>query len=85
MALGMVDGLSVSRRRFWQSARQRRARRVIAQLGAAGKRQATLCWIFGLPNQKQGELIWADEQKPGWRESFRHRAVTFRLLPRRPV
>ena len=35
VSLGMVDGLSVSRRRLWQSARQRRVRRVIAQPGAA--------------------------------------------------
>jgi hypothetical protein len=34
VSLGMVDGLSVSRRRLWQSARQRRVRRVIAQPGA---------------------------------------------------
>jgi len=34
VSLGMVDGLSVSRRRLWQSARQRRIRRVIAQPGA---------------------------------------------------
>ena len=35
VSLGMVDGLSVIRRRLWQSARQRRVRRVIAQPGAA--------------------------------------------------
>lgn len=35
MALGMVDGLSVSGRRFWRSARQRRGRCAIAQPGAA--------------------------------------------------
>ncbi|WP_239190780.1 hypothetical protein [Candidatus Nitrotoga sp. HW29] len=31
VSLGMVDGLSVSRRRLGQSARQHRVRRVIAQ------------------------------------------------------
>jgi hypothetical protein len=35
MALGMVDGLSVSSRRFWRPARQRRGRCAIAQPGAA--------------------------------------------------
>jgi len=35
MALGMVDGLSVSRRRFWRPVRQRRGRCAIAQPGAA--------------------------------------------------
>lgn len=57
MALGMVDGLSVSRRRLWQSARQRRAGRVIAQPGATGRRQENFYGIVGLPNQKHDELI----------------------------
>lgn len=57
MALGMVDGLSVSRRRLWQSARQRRVKRVIAQQGSAGKRQEDWYGIFGLPNQTQGEHV----------------------------
>lgn len=39
VSLGMVDGLSVSRRRLWQSARQRRVRRVIAQPGAPGNQE----------------------------------------------
>jgi hypothetical protein len=53
----MVDGLSVSLRCLWQAARQRRVRRVIAQPGAAGKRQENFYGIFGLLNQKHGELI----------------------------
>lgn len=53
----MVDGLSVSRRRLWRSARQCRVRRVIARPGAAGKRQEDWYGLFGLPNQTQGERV----------------------------
>lgn len=45
------------RRRLWRSARQHWVRRVIAQSGAAGKRQEDWYRIFGLPNQTQGERV----------------------------
>src|SRR3569832_844206 len=53
----MVDGLSVSRRRLWRSARQGRVRRVIVRRGAAGLRLEDWFGLFGLPNQSQGERV----------------------------
>jgi len=58
-ALGMVDGLSVSRRRFWRPARQRRGRcanraqQSLSHSGTPRLRRCAFCGRgFGLPAVK---------------------------------
>ncbi len=57
VSLGMVDGLSVSRRRLWQSARQHRVRGVITQPGAVGKTPRELVRDLRIAQPKAWRLI----------------------------